>query len=240
MSTVKEQAKTNEPLKGGEFLIKESESNIFTPEDWSEEDLMIKESCVQFLEQEVIPNLDRIDNMEEGLMPSLLDKAGELGLLGISNPEEYGGFGKGFNTSMLVAEATGSGHSFSVAISAHTGIGTLPILYYGNKKQKKKYIPKLTTGEWKASYCLTEPDSGSDANSGKTKAVLSKDKKKYILNGQKMWITNGGFADVYTVFAKIDDDENLSAFIVEKGYKVISLNTEEKNMGIKDTSCLIV
>lgn len=233
MSTVKE---TKEPLKGGEFLIKESDANIFTPEDWSEEDLMIKESCIQFLEQEVIPNLDRIDSMEEGLMPSLLDKAGELGLLGISNPEEYGGFGKGFNTSMLVAEATGSGHSFSVAISAHTGIGTLPILYYGNKEQKDKYITKLTTGEWKASYCLTEPNSGSDANSGKTKALLSKDKKKYILNGQKMWITNGGFADVYTVFAKIDNDENLSAFIIERGYKGLSLNTEEKKMGIKGSS----
>jgi alkylation response protein AidB-like acyl-CoA dehydrogenase len=240
MSTVKEQAKTNEPLKGGEFLIKESDKNIFTPEDWSEEDLMIKDTCVQFLEQEVIPNLDKIDSMEPGLMQELLDKAGELGLLGVSNPEEFGGFGKGFNTSMLVAEATGAGHAFSVAISAHTGIGTLPILYYGNDKKKKKYIPKLTTGEWKASYCLTEPDSGSDANSGKTKAVLSKDKKKYILNGQKMWITNGGFADVYTVFAKIDDDENLSAFIVERGYKGLSLNAEEKKMGIKGSSTVQV
>lgn len=238
--TKEEQKEVNGPLKGGEFLIKESDSNIFTPEDWSEEDRMIQESCTEFLKKEVHPNLDRIDSMEEGLMPSLLEKAGELGLLGISNPEEYGGFGKGFNTSMLVAEASGSGYSFSVAISAHTGIGTLPILYYGTKEQKDKYIPKLTTGEWKASYCLTEPDSGSDANSGKTKAVLSEDGKNYILNGQKMWITNGGFADVYTVFAKIDDDENLSAFIVERDYKGLSLNTEEKKMGIKGSSTVQV
>ncbi len=231
-----EAKETKEPLKGGEFLIKESDHNIFTAEDWSEEDLMIMESCTEFLKQEIHPNLDRIDSMEEGLMSSLLDKSGELGLLGISNPEEYGGSGKGFNTSMMVAEATGSGHSFSVAISAHTGIGTLPILYYGTKEQKDKYIPKLTTGEWKAAYCLTEPNAGSDANSGKTKAILSDDKKNYIINGQKMWITNGGFADVYTVFAKIDDDENLSAFIVERGHKGLSLNPEEKKMGIKGSS----
>ena len=208
-----------EAIKGGEFLIKETEAkNIFIPEEWDEEQKMIAQTCQDFLEKEIFPNLDRIDSMEEGLMPSLLEKAGELGMLGISVPEAYGGFGKDFVTGMLVTEAIGAGHSFAVAFSAHSGIGTLPILYYGNEEQKQKYIPKLATGEWKASYCLTEPGSGSDANSGKTKAVLSEDGKHYVLNGQKMWITNGGFADVYTVFAKIDDDENLSAFIVERGY----------------------
>ena len=170
-------------------------------------------------------------------MSSLMDKAGELGLLGTAVPEEYGGFGMSFNTSMLVAEATGAGNSFSVALSAHTGIGTLPILYYGNEDQKAQYLPKLASGEWKAAYCLTEPDSGSDANSGKTKAILSEDGKSYILNGQKMWITNGGFADVFIVFAKIDEggktDKNLTAFIVEKTYGGITMNEPEHKMGIK-------
>ena len=160
--------------KGGEFIIKDTEAaDIFIPEEFDEEQLMIKKTCEDFLQAEVNPNLDRIDKLEEGLMPSLLDKAGELGLLAVSIPEEYGGFGKNFNTSMLVADIVGAGHSFAVAISAHTGIGTLPILYYGNEAQKTKYIPKLASGEWKASYCLTEPNSGSDANSGRTKAVLN-------------------------------------------------------------------
>ena len=224
-------------IKGGEFLIKETDANtIFIPEEWNEEQLMIAKTCQDFLEQEVFPNLERIDNVEEGLMPSLLDKAGELGLLGISVPEEYGGFGKDFTTSMLATEVTGAGHSFAVALSAHTGIGTLPILYYGNEEQKNKYIPKLASGQWKACYCLTEPSAGSDANSGKTRATLSNDGKFYLLNGQKMWITNGGFADIFTVFAKIDDDENLSAFIVEKNFGGISLNPEEHKMGIKGSS----
>lgn len=224
-------------LKGGEFLIRETEAaDIFIPEEWTEEQQMIAATCSDFLEQEIFPHLDRIDSMEEGLMPTLLEKAGELGLLGISVPEDLGGFGKDFVTSMLSTEVTGAGHSFAVAMAAHTGIGTLPILYYGNDEQKAKYIPKLASGEWKACYCLTEPGSGSDANSGKTKAVLSEDGKHYILNGQKMWITNGGFADVFTVFAKIDDDDNLSAFIVEKGFEGLSLNPEEKKMGIKGSS----
>ncbi len=224
-------------LKGGEFLIKETEANdIFIPEQWNEEQLMIAKSCQDFLEQQVWPNLDRIDAQEEGLMVNLLNQAGELGLLGISVPEELGGFGKDFVTSMLVTEVLGTGHSFAVAISAHTGIGTLPILYYGNEAQKAKYIPKLASGEWKACYCLTEPSAGSDANSGKTRAVLSEDGKHYILNGQKMWITNGGFADIFTVFAKIGDDENLSAFIVEKEFGGITLNPEEHKMGIKGSS----
>ena len=228
---------TKKALQGGEFLIHESDpQDIFIPEEFNEEQGMIAQTAVDFLAQEVWPHLDRIDQQEEGLMPKLLEKAGELGLLGISVPEDYGGFGKDFVTGMLVTEKTGAGHSYSVAMAAHTGIGTLPILYYGNAEQKAKYIPKLASGEWKACYCLTEPGSGSDANSGKTKAVLTPDGKHYVINGQKMWITNGGFADVFTVFAKIDNDENLSAFIVEKGFGGITLNPEEHKMGIKGSS----
>ena len=224
-------------LKGGEFLIRETPAEtIFIPEEWNEEQLMIADTCSDFVAQQITPNLARIDDQEEGLMPHLMDEAGALGLLGISVPEEYGGFGKDFKTSMLVTERLGTGHSFSVAFSAHTGIGTLPILYYGNEEQKQKYIPKLATGELKAAYCLTEPGAGSDANSGKSRAKLSADGKHYLITGQKMWITNGGFADIFTVFAKIDDDENLSAFIVEKGFEGLSLNTEEHKMGIKGSS----
>ncbi|MGZ4038571.1 MAG: acyl-CoA dehydrogenase family protein [Bacteroidia bacterium] len=227
----------NPKTKGGEFLIKETSANdIFIPEQWTEEQLMMKKTCEDFIRQEVTPHLDRIDSQEEGLMVSLLNKAGELGILGISVPENLGGLGFDFVTSMLTTEVIGTGHSVAVALSAHTGIGTLPILYYGNEQQKKKYIPKLASGEWKACYCLTEPASGSDANSGKTNAKLSADGKHYILNGQKMWITNGGFADVFTVFAKIDSDENLSAFIVEKSFGDITLNPEEHKMGIKGSS----
>lgn len=228
---------TTTKTKGGEFLIKETNAqDIFIPEQWNEEQLMMKQTCDDFIDQEVLPNLERIDKQEEGLMQSLLEKAGSLGLLGASVPEDLGGLGFDFVTSMLTTEVLGAGFSVAVALSAHTGIGTLPILYYGNDAQKKKYIPKLASGEWKACYCLTEPASGSDANSGKTSAKLSADGKHYVLNGQKMWITNGGFADVFTVFAKIDDDKNLSAFIVEKAFGGISLNPEEKKMGIKGSS----
>lgn len=232
------EATTRRAIKGGEFLIRETEANeIFIPEEFTEEQQMIRQQCEDFLKKEIWPRLDEIDSMQHPeLMPHLLEKAGELGLLAISIPQEYGGYGMDFNTSMLVAEVLGAGHSFAVAISAHTGIGTLPILYYGNEEQKKKYIPKLATGEWKAAYCLTEPDAGSDANSGKTRATLSPDGKHYILNGQKMWITNGGFADIFTVFAKIDNDKNLSAFIVEKSFGGITMNEEEKKMGIKGSS----
>ena len=224
-------------IKGGEFLIRETQAgDVFIPEEWNEEQLMIAETCTNFLAQHITPNLVRIDEQEAGLMPHLMETAGELGLLGISIPEEYGGFGKDFKTSMLVTEKLGAGNSFSVAFSAHTGIGTLPILYYGNAEQKAKYIPKLASGEWKGAYCLTEPSSGSDANSGKARAKLSEDGKYYLLTGQKMWITNAGFADVFTVFAKIDNDENLSAFIVEKGFEGITLNAEEHKMGIKGSS----
>jgi len=229
---------TTTAIKGGEFLIRETQaSEIFIPEEFNEEQRMIMQQCRDFLNKEVYPKLDEIDSMKDPkLMPSILDKAGELGLLGTSVPAELGGFGMDFNTTMLVAEVIGGGHSVAVALSAHTGIGTLPILYYGNDAQKQKYIPKLATGEWKAAYCLTEPDSGSDANSGKTKAVLSPDGKHYIINGQKMWITNGGFAHIYVVFAKIDNDKNLSAFIVEKSFGGITMNEEEKKMGIKGSS----
>ncbi|GAB3181193.1 acyl-CoA dehydrogenase family protein [Telluribacter humicola] len=227
-------------IKGGEFLIKETEaSQVFIPEDFTEEQQMIAETCRDFLRTEVTPRIEEIDKARSPeLMASLMDKAGELGLLGTAVPEEYGGFGMNFNTSMLVAEATGAGNSFSVAMSAHTGIGTLPILYYGNEEQKAKYLPKLATGEWKAAYCLTEPDSGSDANAAKSRARLSEDGKYYIINGQKMWITNGGFADVYIVFAKIDDgagqvDKNLTAFIVDKDFGGITMNEPEHKMGIK-------
>lgn len=226
-------------IKGGEFLIKETEaSQVFIPEEFTEEQQMIAATCREFLEREIWPRLNEIDNAKSPELISLLmDKAGELGILGTSVPEQYGGFGTNFNTSMLVAEVTGAGHSFSVALSAHTGIGTLPIVYYGNEEQKARYLPQLASGEWKAAYCLTEPDSGSDANSGKTKAVLSEDGKHYVLNGQKMWITNGGFADVYIVFAKIEEagqtDKNLSAFIVDRNFEGITMNEPEHKMGIK-------
>lgn len=224
-------------LKGGEFLIKETEAkDVFIPEEFTEEQRMIADTCTDFLEQEVYPKLDRIDNQEEGLMKWLLQKSGELGLLGISIPEEYEGFDQSFVTSMLASEYMGAGYSFSVAYSAHTGIGTLPVVYYGNGEQKQKYLPRLASGELTSAYCLTEPNAGSDANSGTTRAVLSEDGKHYLLNGQKMWITNGGFADVMIVFAKIDSDRVLSAFIVERTFPGIRFNPEEKKMGIKGSS----
>ena len=233
-----EATQNKDAIKGGEFLIKDTPAErVFIPEEWTEEQRMVAQTCRDFLQTEIYPRLEEIDSMKHPeLMPSLLDKAGELGLLGTSVPEQYGGFGMDFNTSMLVAEVTGAGHSFAVALSAHTGIGTLPILYYGNEEQKAKYLPKLASGEYKAAYCLTEPESGSDANSGKTKAVLNDEGTHYIINGQKMWITNGGFADIYIVFAKIDNDENLTAFIVERGFGGITMNEEEKKMGIKGSS----
>lgn len=224
-------------LKGGEFLIKETDSqDVFIPEEFDEEQIMIAQTCKDFLETEVYPILERIDQQEEGLMRSLLHKSGELGLLGISVPEKYDGFEQSFVTSMLASESMGSGYSFSVAYSAHTGIGTLPVVYYGNEEQKQKYLPMFASGEWAAAYCLTEPNAGSDANAGKSRAVLSEDGKHYILNGQKMWITNGGFADVFTVFAKIDNDRVLSAFVIESAWDGVVINPEERKMGIKGSS----
>src|SRR5688572_31564244 len=223
-------------IKGAEWLIKESTSaETFIPEEFNEEQQMVKDMCATFLDNEVLPLIDKIDKMEPGLMPSLVEKAGEQGLLAVSIPEEYGGLGKDFITSTLVNEGLGGGFSFSVAVSAHTGIGTLPILYFGTEDQKKKYIPKLTSGEWKGAYGLTEPNSGSDALGAKTTATLSADGKHYLLNGQKCWITNGGFADVYTVFAKING-EQFTAFIVERGFPGFSQGPEEHKMGIKGSS----
>jgi alkylation response protein AidB-like acyl-CoA dehydrogenase len=226
---------TEKRFKGGEYIVREQEaSSIFIPEQFDEEQRMIADMARDFLATEVHPILDRIDAQEPGLMEKLLEKAGELGLLATSIPEKYDGFGKDFNTSLLLTEVVGAGHSFAVALAAHTGIGTLPILYFGTEEQKKKYLPKLASGEWKASYCLTEPGSGSDALAAKTKAVLSEDGKNYILNGQKMWITNAGFADTFIVFAQIDGDK-FTGFIVEKG-EGVTLGNEEHKMGIKGSS----
>lgn len=223
-------------IKGGEWLIKESNAlETFTPEDFNEEQKMVMDMCHQFLESEVYPVMDDIDKQKEGLMQSLMDKAGEQGLLSTAFPEELGGLGKDFITATIVNEGLGAGHSFSVAVAAHTGIGSLPILYFGTEEQKRKYIPKLATGEFKGAYGLTEPNSGSDALSAKTTATLSADGKHYLLNGQKCWITNGGFADVYTVFAKIDGTQ-FTAFIVERGFEGFTQGPEEHKMGIKGSS----
>ena len=233
MSTEVKQAAA---LKGGEWLVKESSPfDVFIPEEFSEEQRMIRDMCEQFLDKEVYPILDRIDALEPGLMKGLVTKAGEQGLLAVSFPEEYGGLGKDFVTSTIVNEYLGAGHSFSVAIAAHTGIGTLPILYFGTPEQKQKYIPKLITGEWAGAYGLTEPNSGSDALGAKTTAKLSSDGRHYLLNGQKCWITNGGFANVYTVFAKVDGDK-FTGFIIERGTEGFTQGPEEHKMGIKGSS----
>jgi alkylation response protein AidB-like acyl-CoA dehydrogenase len=227
---------TKTVIKGGEWIIKEvNAQDVFIPESFNEEQLMVRDMCEQFIDTEVLPVMDRIDTLEPGLMPSLLEKAGAQGLLGITVPEEYGGSGKDLVTAVIVADYLGGGYSFSVANAAHTGIGTLPILYFGTEAQKAKYIPKLGTGEFKGSYGLTEPNSGSDALSAKTTAKLSADGKHYILNGQKCWITNGGFADIYTVFAKIDG-EQFTAFIIERGTEGFTQGPEEHKMGIKGSS----
>ncbi|NCW12091.1 MAG: acyl-CoA dehydrogenase [Chitinophagia bacterium] len=227
---------TKTVIKGGEWIIKEvNAQDVFIPESFNEEQFMVRDMCDQFIDTEVLPVVDRIDQLEPGLMPGLLEKAGAQGLLGITVPETYGGSGKDFVTAVIVADYLGGGYSFSVANAAHTGIGTLPILYFGTEAQKAKYIPKLATGEFKGSYGLTEPNSGSDALSAKTTAKLSADGKHYILNGQKCWITNGGFADVYTVFAKIDG-EQFTAFIVDRGMEGFTQGPEEHKMGIKGSS----
>jgi len=224
--------------QGGEFLIKETDAqDIFITAEFTEEQRMMAQACQDFIDTEITPHVQEIDSMKDpDLVPRIFKKAGDLGLLGITVPEEYGGMGMSFNTSMLIADIIGAAGSFSTTYGAHTGIGTLPILYYGTEDQKKKYLPKLATGEWAACYCLTEPDAGSDANSGKTKATLTDDGKTYLLNGQKMWISNAGFADLFIVFAKIEDDKNLTAFIVEKSFGGITMNEEEKKMGIKGSS----
>ncbi len=224
-------------LKSGEFLVESSEpADIFIPEEFNEEQRMIAQTCSDFLEAEVYPHVEEVDRGNRDLMKNMLKKAGELGLMGISIPEEYGGFGQSFVTQMLAAEKIGAGYSFSVAFMAHCGIGTLPIMYYGTEEQRQKYVTRLATGDMLGAYCLTEPGAGSDANAGKTVARLSEDGRYYILNGSKMWITNAGFADVQTVFAKIDNDRILSAFIVESAWPGIVVNPDEHKMGIKGSS----
>ena len=225
-------------IQGGEFLVRETPAqDIFIPEEFSEEQKMMAQACQDFIDTEINPNVEKIDSMKHPeLVPQLFKKAGDLGLLGIAVPEVYGGLGMSFNTSMLIADIIGASGSFSTTYGAHTGIGTLPILYYGTEVQKQTYLPKLATGEWAACYCLTEPDAGSDANSGKTKAVLSADGTHYLITGQKMWISNAGFADLLIVFAKIEEDKNLTAFIVEKTFGGITMNEEEKKLGIKGSS----
>ncbi|MBA3649411.1 MAG: acyl-CoA dehydrogenase family protein [Chitinophagales bacterium] len=222
--------------KGGEFLIKEtSTAGLFIPEEINEEQKMIVQMARDFMDQEILPVADRLEHQEPGLAVELLNKAGELGLLGASIPEEYGGSNKDYVTTTFITEVLGSSGAWAVSMSAHTGIGTLPILYFGTESQKRNYLPRLATGELKAAYCLTEPGSGSDALAAKTTATLSDDKQSWIINGQKMWITNGGFADIFIVFAKIDG-EQFSAFIVEASAPGVSRGEEEKKMGIKGSS----
>ena len=224
-------------LKGGEFLIKDqAPETVFVPEEWTEEQQMIAQSCDDFLAAEVMPQVAAMDSMKHPeILPNLLEKAGEMGFLGASIPEDLGGMGFDTLTNMLITERLGAGNSFAVGFAAHTGIGTLPTLYFGTEAQKAKYLPKLATGEWKAAYCLTEPGSGSDALGAKSTAVLSDDGKHYILNGQKIWITNGGFADLFTVFAKIDG-EKFTGFLVDANSEGIGLGDEEHKMGIKGSS----
>jgi len=229
-------------MKGGAFIYeKTSIKDVFVPEDFNEEQLMIKEMIIDFVQQEVEPNLEKLDSMtDKSLMPSVLKKSGQLGMMGVNISEELGGMDLDMVTTLIFGETTAHGHAFATAIGAHTSIGSLPIVYYGTDEQKSKYLPGLASGELMASYCLTEPDAGSDANSGKTKALLNEAGTHYVINGQKMWITNGGFADIFIVFAKIDDDKNLSAFIVEKAFGGITLGEEEKKMGIKGSSTIQV
>ena len=226
-----------ELLKSGEFLVREvNPQDIFIPEEYDEEQLMIAQTCKDFLEAEVYPQMEQLEKGDRELMKTLLKKSGELGLMGISVSEEYGGFGQSFVTQMIAAETIGAAYSFSVAFMAHCGIGTLPILYFGNEDQRERYVTKLATGELLGAYCLTEPGAGSDANSGKSNAVPSEDNSHYILNGQKMWITNAGFADTQTVFAKIENDRVLSAFIVDSASEGVVVGPDEHKMGIKGSS----
>jgi len=224
-------------MKGAEFLIKgTNHKDVFTYEDFGEEQKMMYLATKEFVEREVLSNIDKIEKQEGDIVSDTLKKAGNLGLLGISTPEELGGLGMSFNTSMLIADIIGVAGSFGTTFGAHTGIGTLPILYYGSDEQKEKYIPGLSTGKLIGCYCLTEPGAGSDANAGKTNAKLSEDRKNFIINGQKIWISNGGFADIMIVFAKIGYDKNHSAFIVESKSEGITMGPEEVKLGIKGSS----
>ena len=228
-------------IKGGEFLIKETPYNeVFTTEDFNEEQVMMREAVKEFVDREIWPHKERFEEGDYGFTEEVMRKAAELGFLGITVPEEYDGLGMGFVSTMLVCDyISGATGSFATAFGAHTGIGTMPIILYGTEEQKKKYVPKLATGEWFGSYCLTEPGAGSDANSGKTKAVLSEDGKTYKISGQKMWISNAGFCNLMIVFARIEDDKNITAFILEydpENPNGVTLGEEEKKLGIKASS----
>ena len=226
-------------LRGGQFLVKETScDDVFTPEDFNEEQKMMRDSVKEFVDREIIPHKERFEKKDYALTEEIMQKAGELGFLGVAVPEEYDGLGMGFVSTMLVCDyISGATGSIATAFGAHTGIGTMPITLYGTEEQKKKYVPKLATGEWFGAYCLTEPGAGSDANSGKTKAVLSDDEKYYSISGQKMWISNAGFANVFIVFARIEDDKNITGFIVENDKENgISFGEEEKKLGIHSSS----
>jgi len=225
--------------RGGQFLVKETKcENVFTPEDFSEEQLMMRDSVKEFVEKEIWPNKNRFESKDFKLTEELMKKAGEMGFLSVAVPENYGGMGMGFVDTCLVCDyISGATGSFSTAFGAHTGIGTMPITLYGTEEQKQKYVPKLASGEWFGAYCLTEPGAGSDANSGKTKAVLSEDGTHYKITGQKMWISNAGFCSLFIVFARIDDDKNITGFIVENdATNGITFGEEEHKLGIRASS----
>ena len=229
-------------LKGGEFLIKEIEAkNIFTPEDFSEEQKMLRDSAKEFIDKVVVPNKERFEKKDYAFTEECMKQIGEMGFLGIAVPESYGGLGLGFVSTMIACDyLSGATGSLATAYGAHTGIGTLPILLYGTEEQKQKYLPDLAAGTKFGAYCLTEPDAGSDANSGKTRAKLSEDGKHYIINGQKMWISNAGFADTFTFFAKIDDDKNITGFVVNRSElenpESLTFGEEEHKLGIRASS----
>ncbi|KMQ68400.1 acyl-CoA dehydrogenase [Chryseobacterium sp. FH2] len=232
----------NKTLKGGEFLIKEIPANeIFSLEELSEEQKMLRDSAKEFIDREVVPQKERFEKKDYAFTEETMRKLGEMGLLGIAVPEEYGGLGMGFVTTMLACDyISGTTGSLATAYGAHTGIGTLPIVLYGTEAQKQKYLPDLATGTKFGAYCLTEPDAGSDANSGKTRAKLSEDGKHYIINGQKMWISNAGFADTFTLFAKIDDDKNITGFVINRSElenpESLTFGEEEHKLGIRASS----
>ena len=231
--------KTKSSVKGGEFIIKDSEpEDIFTPEDFSQEHIMMKESVQEFIDREIWPYKERFEKKDYEFTKQCMQKAGELGFLGVSVPENYGGMGMDFVSTMLVCDyISGATGSFSTAFGAHTGIGTMPIVLYGTEEQKEKYVPKLASGEWFGAYCLTEPGAGSDANSGKTKAVLTEDGRHYLISGQKMWISNAGFANIFIVFARIEDDKNITGFIVPNNpLNGITMGDEENKLGIHASS----
>ncbi|MFN2261368.1 MAG: acyl-CoA dehydrogenase family protein [Psychroflexus sp.] len=234
-----ENNKKDDMIRGGQFIVKETKAeDIFTPEDFSEEQIMMRDSVKEFVDREIWAKKEEFEKKNYALTEEVMRKAGKQGFLGVAVPEEYEGMGMDFVSTMLVCDyISGATGSFSTAFGAHTGIGTLPITLYGTEEQKQKYIPKLASGEWFGAYCLTEPGAGSDANSGKTKAVLSEDGSHYKITGQKMWISNAGFCDLFIVFARIEDDKNITGFIVEKDLENgISLGEEEKKLGIHSSS----